>query len=585
MSEENNIEGIRHSLAHLLAQTVKEMYPGSLNAIGPTIEDGFYQDFEIKGKISEDDLPKIEDNMRKKLKEWTHFDKKEVILSEAEEVFKDNKYKVELAKEFAENGKTLTIYTCGGFDDLCKGGHADDLSKIDPKSFKLTRTAGAYWRGDEKNIMLTRIYGVAFTTETELNEYLERQELAKDRDHRKLGKEMELFVITPDVGAGLPLLMPRGETIKNLLMRYMRQEENKRGYQQVATPVLAQEKLYQRSGHAEYYLEDMYSTETDEEGNKFYIKPMNCPHHHMIFEEMVQSYRDLPLRLSEFAGLYRYELSGTLTGLIRMRGPITQNDSHIYVTPDQLRSEFKNLMEFFAQVYEEFGMDDYWYRVSLPDFSKDKYGGDKEKWIQASEVIKEVLDEVGAKYVEAEGEAAFYGPKLDVQTRNVNGKEDSIATVQIDVLVPGRMELTYVNDKGERVNPIVIHKSLMGAFERFMGFLLEKTGGDLPFWVAPEQVRVLTINDSVVTYVEEITSILSDTLLMEPLKYNELRYSIDDRNESLGKKIKEATELKIPVQLIVGPKDKEAGEVSIRTKEGESKVKLSELKEYLLNFK
>lgn len=582
---ENNIEGIRHSLAHLLAQTVKEMWPGSLNGIGPTIEDGFYQDFELNGKISEDDLLKIEEAMRAKLKEWTHFDKKEVSLEEAEEIFQDNKYKVELAKEFAEGGKALTVYTCGGFDDLCKGGHADDLSKIDPKSFKLTRTAGAYWRGDEHNIMLTRIYGVAFTTETELEEYLERQELAKERDHRKLGKEMGLFVITPDVGAGLPLLLPRGEMVKNLLMRYMRQEEDKMGYQQVATPVLAQEKLYQRSGHAEYYLEDMYSTETDEEGNKFYIKPMNCPHHHMIFEEMVQSYRDLPLRLSEFAGLYRYELSGTLTGLIRMRGPITQNDSHIYVTNDQLRTEFKNLMEFFAKVYEQFGMDNYWYRVSLPDFSKDKYGGDKDKWLAASKVITEVLDEIGAKYVEAEGEAAFYGPKLDVQMKNVNGKEDSIATVQIDVLVPGRMGLAYVNEKGEKINPIVIHKSIMGAFERFMGFLLEKTGGDLPFWVAPEQVRILTINDSVSDYVDGITTILSETLLMKPLKYNELRYFVDDRNESLGKKIKEATELKIPVQLIVGPKDKEAGEVSVRTKDGESKLKLEDLKEFLLNLK
>jgi threonyl-tRNA synthetase len=584
MSNQENIEGIRHSLAHLLAQTVKETWPGSLNAIGPTIEDGFYQDFELNGKISEDDLPKIEEAMRLKLKEWTHFDKKEVSLEEAEEIFQDNKYKVELAKEFAEGGKALTVYTCGGFDDLCKGGHADDLSLIDPKSFKLTRTAGAYWRGDEKNIMLTRIYGVAFTTKTELEEYLERQEEAKDRDHRKLGKEMELFVITPDVGAGLPLLMPRGEMIKNLLMRYMRQEEGARGYQQVATPVLAQEKLYQRSGHADYYLDDMYSTEADEEGNKFYIKPMNCPHHHMIFEEMVQSYRDLPLRLSEYAGLYRYELSGTLTGLIRMRGPITQNDSHIYVTQDQLRAEFKSLMEFFAKVYEQFGMDDYWYRVSLPDFSKDKYGGDKDLWISAADVIKGVLDEIGAKYVEAEGEAAFYGPKLDVQTKNVSGKEDTIATVQIDVLVPGRMELTYIDGEGKKVNPIVIHKSIMGAFERFMGFLLEKTGGDLPFWVAPEQVRILTINDSVADYVDGITTILKDTLLMEPLKYNELRFSVDDRNESLGKKIKEATELRIPVQLIVGPKDKEAGEVSVRTKDGESKLKLSELEEFLLNF-
>ena len=582
--KENNIEGIRHSLAHLLAQTVKEMWPGSLNAIGPAIEDGFYQDFEINGKISEDDLPNIEEAMRAKLKEWTHFDKKEVSLAEAEEIFQDNKYKVELAKEFDGEGKDLTVYSCDGFDDLCKGGHADNLSLIDPESFKLTRVAGAYWRGDEKNIMLTRIYGVAFTTKTELESYLQRQEEAKERDHRKLGKEMELFFITPEVGAGLPLLMPRGEKIKDILMRYMRQEEQKRGYQFVATPALTQEKLYKRSGHADYYLEDMYSTETDEEGNKFYIKPMNCPHHHMIYEQLAESYRDLPLRLSEGAGLYRYELSGTLTGLIRMRGPITQNDSHIYVTNAQLECEFEDLVNFFEQTYKIFGIEDFWFRVSLPDFSKDKYGGDKDVWVEAAQSIKKVLDKVGAKYVEAEGEAAFYGPKLDIQTTNVNGKEDTIATVQVDVLVPGRMGLKFMDEAGQKQTPLVIHKSIMGAYERFMGFLLEKTAGWLPFWVAPEQVRILTINDTVADYVEEITTILGDTILMQPLKFNELRFSVDDRNESLGKKIKEATELRIPVQLIIGPKDKAAGEVSVRTKDGEFKLKLRALKEYLLSL-
>jgi threonyl-tRNA synthetase len=300
---------------------------------------------------------------------------------------------------------------------------------------------------------------------------------------------------------------------------------------------------------------------------------------------MVQSYRDLPLKLSEHAGLYRYELSGTLTGLIRMRGPITQNDSHTYVTPEQLKDEVRDLIKFFMETYEQFGMEGYWFRLSLPDFSKDKYGGDEEKWVEASLAIKEALNELGARYVEVEGEAAFYGPKLDVQMKNVTGKEDTIATVQVDVLVPGRMELVYVDEKGEKANPVVIHKSIMGAFERFMGFLLEQTGGNLPFWLAPEQARILTINDSVADYVEEITTILSQTLLMEPLKYNELRFSVDDRNESLGKKIKWATELKIPVQLIVGPNDKEAGEVSVRTKDGEFKVKLSELKEFLLKFK
>lgn len=582
MSEVNDVDEVRHSLSHLMAQVVKEIWPGSLNTIGPVIENGFYTDFELNGKISEDDLPKIEDAMRAKLKDWTHFEKREVSLEEAQQIFRDNKYKIELAQEFAAEGKGLTVYTCGGFDDLCKGGHSDGLSNIDPESFKLTRTAGAYWRGDEKNIMLTRIYGVAFTTKNELEEYLVKQELAKERDHRKLGREMDLFFMTPDVGAGLPLMMPRGEMIKNLLMRYMRQEEEKRGYQYVSTPILTQEKLYQRSGHADYYLDDMYATETDDEGNKFFIKPMNCPHHHMIFEKIVQSYRDLPLRLSEHAGLYRFELSGTLAGLIRMRGPITQNDSHTYVTAGQLKAELKSLVDFFVETYSLFGMDEYWFRLSLPDFSKNKFGGEKKSWLDAADSIRYVLDESGVDYVEVEGEAAFYGPKLDIQTRNVNGKEDSIATVQIDILVPGKMGLVYIDEDGNKQTPLVIHKNILAAFERFMAFLLEKTGGDLPFWLAPEQVRILTINDSVAYYVEEITSVLEDTLLIKPLKYNEVRFSVDNRNESLGKKIKEATELRIPVQLIVGPKDAGSRVVSVRTKDGESKMKIEELKDFLL---
>jgi threonyl-tRNA synthetase len=582
MSRVNDVDEVRHSLSHLMAQVVKEIWPGSLNTIGPVIENGFYTDFELNGKISEDDLPKIEDAMRAKLKDWTHFEKREVSLEEAQQIFRDNKYKIELAQEFAAEGKGLTVYTIGGFDDLCKGGHANDLSLIDPNSFKLTSTAGAYWRGDEKNIMLTRIYGVAFETKDELEAYLKQQELAKERDHRKLGKELDLFFISEEVGSGLPLMMPRGEIVKSLLMRYMRQEEEKRGYKYVATPVLTQEKLYQQSGHASYYLEDMYSTETDEEGNKFFIKPMNCPHHHMVFNQIKPSYKQLPLRLSEHAGLYRYELSGTLTGLIRMRGPITQNDSHIYVAKDQVGEEFRSLMLFFEETYRLFGIDDYWYRVSLPDFSKDKFNGDKKLWRDAADEIVKQLDSIGAKYVKEEGEAAFYGPKLDIQTRNVNGKEDSIATVQIDVLVPGRMGLKFVAKDGSIQTPIVIHKSIMGAFERFMGFLIEKTGGHFPFWLAPEQIRIITVNDSVNDYVDKVKDILSGVVLMKPLKYNEVRFSVDNRNESLGKKIKEATELRIPVQLIVGPKDAGSRVVSVRTKDGESKMKIEELKDFLL---
>lgn len=588
MSEVNDVDEVRHSLSHLMAQVVKEVWPGSLNTIGPVIENGFYTDFELNGKISEDDLPKIEDAMRAKLKDWTHFEKREVSLEEAQQIFRDNKYKIELAQEFAAEGKGLTVYTIGGFDDLCKGGHANDLSLIDPNSFKLTSTAGAYWRGDEKNIMLTRIYGVAFETKDELEAYLKQQELAKERDHRKLGKELDLFFISEEVGSGLPLMMPRGEIVKSLLMRYMRQEEEKRGYKYVATPVLTQEKLYQQSGHASYYLEDMYSTETDEEGNKFFIKPMNCPHHHMVFNQIKPSYKQLPLRLSEHAGLYRYELSGTLTGLIRMRGPITQNDSHIYVAKDQVGEEFRSLMLFFEETYRLFGIDDYWYRVSLPDFSKDKFNGDKKLWRDAADEIVKQLDSIGAKYVKEEGEAAFYGPKLDIQTRNVNGKEDSIATVQIDVLVPGRMGLKFVAKDGSIQTPIVIHKSIMGAFERFMGFLIEKTGGHFPFWLAPEQIRIITVNDSVNDYVDKVKDILSGVVLMKPLKYNELRFEEDVRKENLGKKIRAAEEMKIPLILIVGPKDMEAETVSLRFRNNdetvEEKIKLSELAEWIINF-
>jgi threonyl-tRNA synthetase len=364
-------------------------------------------------------------------------------------------------------------------------------------------------------------------------------------------------------------------------MRYMRQEEKARGYQYVSTPILAQEQLYQRSGHADYYLDNMYSTAVDEEGNKFFVAPMNCPHHHMIYEKMVTSYNDLPLRLSEHAGLYRYELSGTLTGLIRVRGPITQNDSHIYVTKEQLRDELKNLMLFFESVYKQFNFKDYWYRVSLPDFSKDKYGGDEEQWRYAASLITEVLEEIGAQYVSEEGEAAFYGPKIDVQTKNVNGKEDSIATMQIDVLVPKRMGLTYVDEHNKHHHPYVIHKSIMGAFERFMGFLLEQTAGHFPFWLAPEQVRILTINDSVLDYVDDVKKVLEGVVLMKPLKYNELRYTVDDRSESLGKKIREASTQKIPVMLIIGDRDKQDRTVSARTVNGEETVDLDELSTWL----
>lgn len=601
---EEQLYAMRHSLAHITAQAVQHMWPDAKFGVGPVVENGFYYDIDLgETKLSEADFKRIEKEMRAIINKNYIFERSEEPIDAAIDWSRaaNQPYKEELLNDLKRSGttvakdldaaelglatdgdsaiKNVSFYTDGDFTDLCRGPHADSTGKVG--AFKLMRVAGAYWRGNEKNAQMQRLYGIAFATKEDLADHLTMLEEAKKRDHRKLGQDLDLFFISESVGKGLPLLTPRGEKIKHILMTLMRQEEEKRGYQYVATPVLTQEELYKRSGHADYYLENMYSTEADEEGNKFYIKPMNCPHHHMVFEHMHPSYKDLPIRLSEHTGLYRYELSGTLTGLIRMRGPITQNDSHMYMTGDQVEKEFDDLLQFFKYIYEICGVSGYWYRLSLPDFSKGKYAGDKDKWQHASEVIRRSLEKSGEPFVAVEDEAAFYGPKLDVQIKNVHGNEDSIATVQIDILVPERMKITYIDGNGEKQYPVVIHKSIMGAFERFMGFLIEQTAGWFPFWLAPEQVRILTINDTVLDYVDEITSVLSEIVLMKPVKYNEVRFTTDNRNESLGKKIREATAMKIPVQLIVGPKDKEAREVSVRTQAGEEKVALNDLANYL----
>ena len=603
--DDNQLHAMRHSLAHITAAAVRRLWSDAKFGVGPVVENGFYYDIDLgETKISEVDFEKIENEMKKIIDEHQDFEHFRLPIDEAIAWARDSRqpYKEELLNDLKRSGTTVakdlaademgtitdgdaamsdvSFYKNGDFTDLCRGPHVANTHDVGV--FKLSRVAGAYWRGNEKNPQMQRLYGVAFANNDELDRHLEQVELAKSRDHRKLGQDLDLFFISESVGKGLPLLLPRGEKIKHTLMTLMRQQEESRGYTYVATPVLTQEELYIRSGHAKYFLEDMYATAPDEEGNKFYIKPMNCPHHHMVFERMQPSYKDLPLRLSEHAGLYRYELSGTLTGLIRMRGPITQNDSHMYMAQDQVEREFSNLLEFFKDIYKICGVKDYWYRLSLPDFGEGKkYSGDPEKWKEASGVIRGCLEQSGEPFVAVEDEAAFYGPKLDVQIKNVHGKEDTIATVQIDILVPERMNITYVDAEGNKQFPVVIHKSIMGAFERFMGILIEQTGGWFPFWLAPEQVRILTINDSVIDYVEEIEKVLTDTVLMKPVKYNEIRFTRDARNESLGKKIKEATAMKVSVQLIVGPRDKDAREVSVRTQSGEEKVALDQLGEYL----
>lgn len=602
---EEQLHIMRHSLSHIMAAAIQRLWPEAKFGVGPVIENGFYYDIDFGDKnISEADFSKIEKTMREIINQDVAFEKIEMPIDEAITWARDNKqpYKEELLNDLKRAGTTVakdinkdelglssdsaavdsvTFYRTGKFFDLCRGPHI--ASTKEAGAFKIMKIAGAYWRGKETNPQMQRLYAVAFADEAGLNEHLERLELAKTRDHRILGPQLGIYMISDSVGQGLPLMMPRGEMLKDVLIRYMRQEEEARGYKYVETPVLAHENLYKRSGHADHYSDGMYKL-VDDEGQTFYLKPMNCPHHHMIFEKMVESYRDLPFKLAEAGRIYRKELSGTLTGLIRVRGPITQNDSHIYVRPDQLKAEFIKVLELFKDVYETMGINDYWYRLSLPDFTKDKYEGDKDSWRNASESIREAMREFGVDFIEVEGEAAFYGPKIDIQTRNILGKEDTIATAQVDILVPYRMDLNYIDEAGNKAKPIIIHRAILGSYERFIGMLIEKTAGWFPLWLAPEQVRVLTINNTVNDYVDEIKAVLDNVILMKPLRHNELRYTVDDRNESLGKKIREATSSKIPVQLIVGPKDKEAREVSVRLQSKEEKVALSNLRQYLLDL-
>ncbi len=602
--DDNNLYALRHSLAHITAAAVKRLWPEAKFGVGPVVEHGYYYDIDLGGDqtISEADFPAIEKVMRGIIQQDQPFEHFTLPIDEAITWAEEQKqpYKKELLHDLQRAGTTMakeldteelgratteeskveevSFYRNGDFTDLCRGPHVASTGEVG--AFRLQKVAGAYWRGKEINPQMQRLYGLAFATQAELDDYLKALEEAKARDHRKLGAEMGIFMMSETVGAGLPLWMPAGEQIKHTLAEYMRQKEELQGYKYVSTPVLAHEALFQRSGHVTYYSDDMYSL-VDDEQNRFYLKAMNCPHHHMIYEKLVKSYRDLPLRLAEPGTIYRKELSGTLTGLIRVRGAITQNDAHIYVTPDQLKDEFIKVLQLFKEVYDQLGITDYWYRLSLPDFGKDKYGGDEQVWRQASQFIREALDEFGASYVEAEGEAAFYGPKLDVQTRNVLGKEDSIATSQVDVLVPKRMGLTYIDDKGEEQTPLIIHRAILGSYERAIGFLLEKTAGWLPFWLAPEQVRILTINDAVLEYAQQVKKIVDGVVLSQPLKYNELRSTIDDRNESLGRKIRDAVEMKVPLQIIVGPRDAAERQVSVRLRSGERTVKLDELSEFL----
>lgn len=601
---DDQLQNLRHSLAHLLAAAVVDLYPEAKPTIGPAIDHGFYYDFDFgDASISNDDLPKIEERMREILPSWHGFHTINIGEEQARRIFKDNPYKQELIDEIASKGEELTLYYSGPADappaaddiinsqtsgetlgaehaiELCRGGHADDLAgAVEPGGFKLDTVAGAYWRGDENNTMLTRIYGLAFATTQELEEFLAQREEAEKRDHRKLGQELGLFTFSDLVGSGLPLFTPKGTVLRELLGRYSQQLREVRGFERVWIPHLAKHTLYEASGHWEKFKHELLIINSQETSDTLVLKSMNCPHHAQLYAAEQRSYRDLPVKYMENTTVYRDEKSGELHGLSRVRS-ITQDDCHVFAREDQMEQAVTELVEAAQEMYEQLGMD-LGLRLSFRDQSED-YLGEHELWERAQADIERIAKHQGLNYYTQEGEAAFYGPKLDFMATDAIGRQMQVATVQLDFIQPQRFELEYVGEDGERQAPVMIHAALLGSFERFLAAYIEHTAGRFPFWLAPEQVRILTINDEVQDYVAKITSELSTTVLMEPVKYNEVRFTTDDRNESLGKKIREAETTKVPVILIVGPKDEQAGEVSMRTRAGEQKIKLEALGDFL----
>ena len=600
MSEEE-LKSMRHSLAHIMAQAIQHLWPQAKFGVGPAIDNGFYYDIYLdNGTISEADLSKIEEEMRKIVAADYPFERRDVSVEEAIDwaIKGDQSFKMELLNDLKRSGttvaselagekmgsvsdgdskvETVSLYSQGDYTDLCRGGHVNSTGKVG--AFKLTKTAGAYWRGNENNPQMQRIYGVAFATQEELDEYLNRLEVAKQRDHRKLGKELDLYTTSPLVGIGLPLFTPRGTILRDIVAQYSNQLRQKFGFEKVWTPHITKKDLYETSGHWAKFGEELFLVKSQETSDEMALKPMNCPHHTQIFASRPRSYRDMPVRYLETTTDYRDEKTGELGGLNRVRS-LTQDDSHIFCRTDQIEDEINNLLSAARELYGSINMK-LRVRLSYRDKS-DSYLGDLSLWDSAQNQLKSAVEKVGLDYFEQEGEAAFYGPKIDFMATDAIGREHQVATVQLDFVQPQRFGLEYADTDGNFTTPVMIHCALLGSVERFLSVFIEHTGGWFPFWAAPEQVRVLTINDTVLEYVDKITTILSDITLMKPVRYNDVRFTIDSRNESLGKKIREATSMKIPVQLIVGPKDMEANEVSVRTQSGEEKISLEQLAEYI----
>lgn len=583
---EEQVEKMRHTLSHVLAAAVKELYPTTTFGIGPAIDTGFYYDMDFQGeKISDADLAKIEKKMRGVIARGCKMVRREVSREEALAWAKENgqRYKTELIAELPD-GETISFYDLVDpksgevlFTDLCKGPHVDDLKQVG--AFKLDKIAGAYWRGDEKREMLTRVYGVAFATEDELKAYLGRQEEAKRRDHRKLGKELDLFCFSDLVGAGLPLFTPRGTVLREELSELSLGLRGKAGFKKVWTPHITKVDLYKASGHYAKFGDELFMVHSQVNGEEFALKPMNCPHHAQIFASRPRTYKEMPVRYMEATTDYRDEKTGELGGLSRVRS-LTQDDSHVFCRKEQIKDEIQTLVGIVRKLYSTVGMEKLRARLSYRDDS-DKYLGDRELWKMAQEQIKEAAIENGLDYFEQEGEAAFYGPKIDFMAEDAIGREHQVATVQLDFVQPERFGLEFVNEKGEKERPVMIHHATLGSIERFISVFIEHTGGWFPLWCAPEQVRILTVSAEAEDYARCVAEILDGVELEEPVKHNPLRFGLDLSDDSLGKKIKRATELKVPVVLIVGSKDAEAKEVSVRLRDGEEKVKLEDLVEFL----
>lgn len=552
-SSPEGLEVMRHSTAHAMAQAILELYPGSRLTIGPPIQDGFYYDIEVEGRITDEDLPRIEERMREIVERDLPIECEEVSKAQARALYSDNPFKLELIDALEEGD--ITVYRQGEFFDLCRGPHVPSTGRLG--EFRLQNIAGAYWRGDESRPMLTRIYGTAWPTRKELKAYLRRLEEARERDHRRIGRDLKLFTFSPDVGAGIPLFLPKGEMLRHLMEGYVREVQTRHGYRHVWTGNLVNERLYERSGHLEHYRDAMYPPMVDGE-TRYRLKPMNCPSHMTLFNSEGHSYRDLPLRFAEFATLYRYEKSGELNGLTRVRA-LTQDDAHVFCTEEQVQEEFGRALAIVREVLDTYGFEDYRVRLSLRDPEGGKYIADDEKWSRAETALRDALDHAGIAYEEVAGEAAFYGPKADFMARDVLGREWQLSTIQVDFIQPGRLGCEYVGEDGASHTPVLLHRAVTGTTERFMAVLIEHYAGAFPLWLSPVQAVVIPVADRHLEYAGEVR---------ERLAGAGLRVEVDDTLNSMQKKIRENARQKVPYLLIVGDREAEAESVNVR-KRGE----------------